>query len=391
MVRLANVQDIHQVRDLWNYCFDDTPEFVDFYFQTCYQSENTLVAEDEGKIMSSLQLLPYRMFLREREIPVSYIVGVATWPEYRGRGLVRELLEFADTILHERGIFQSILLPFQYEFYRKYGWEVCYDFLTYKSLESLSYHYLKESKDNKSAHVKFKKVDLDDDIVKITECYNQYMERFHGYIIRGKTEWSKLIHDVTLDGGACYLYEENEKVLGYIMYTIQDKKLNIRELIYISHDAKSALVNLAFSHIGQVEQICRKAHAWDMDYLYMKDSRGRLEKETFVMGRIHNVIDALSDLPYSGNKFVMKINDDFCHRNNGNFLIKRKHWTSYVKETNQEPDIILDIRTLNQLLWGYMSPEIAVADGRVDLNNKAQLSNLELLFSMKYNYMTEDY
>ena len=62
-----------------------------------------------------------------------------------------------------------------------------------------------------------------------------------------------------------------------------------------------------------------------------------------------------------------------------------------MKETNQEPDIILDIRTLNQLLWGYMSPEIAVADGRVDLNNKAQLSNLELLFSMKYNYMTEDY
>ena len=37
------------------------------------------------------------------------------------------------------------------------------------------------------------------------------------------------------------------------------------------------------------------------------------------MGRIHNVIDALSDLPYSGNEFVMKINDDFCHRNNGNF------------------------------------------------------------------------
>ncbi len=391
MIRLATVQDTSQIRDLWNYCFDDTPDFIDFYFQTCYQADNTLVAEEEGRIQSCLQILPYSMFLRDREIPISYIVGVATWPEFRGFGLVRELLKFTDTILQERGIFQSILLPFQYDFYRKYGWEICYDFLTYKNIEFSSCHSLVKQITNSTGHANFIKVDLNDDFAKITKCYNQYMKRFHGYLIRGKREWNKLIHDAILDGGTCYLYEVNGDPLGYIIYTIQDKELHIRELVYISPDAKFALLNLAFSHKGQVEQISRKTHSWDIDYFYMQDSRGKLEKETFVMGRIHNIIDALSGLPYSGEKLVLKVKDNFYRKNNGNFMISQKNGVSFVEKTEQEPDGVLDIRTLNQLLWGYISPEIAITEGLIHSNSIERLINLEALFPKEHNYMTEDY
>ena len=351
MIRLANEQDTSQIRELWSYCFDDTPEFVDFYFKTCYQADNTLVAEEDGRIQSCLQILPYSMFLRDREIPISYIVGVATWPEFRGRGLVRKLLQFTDEVLQERGIYQSILLPFQYDFYRKYGWEVCYDFLTYKNLEFSSFYSLLRPMNRKPAHANFVKVNLDEDFTKINQCYNQYMKRFHGYLLRGKNEWNKIIHDVKLHGGACYVYEEKGQPLGYIIYIIHDKRLEIIELANITFEAKSSLLNLALSHIGQVDQISRKANSWDMDYLFMTDSRGKIEKETFVMARIHNIIKALSGLAYSGDSFVLSVNDDFYYRNNGNFMISQKQGVTYVEKTKQEADGLLDIRTLNQLLW----------------------------------------
>ena len=69
--------------------FDDSPEFVDFYFKTCFKSYNTVVSEEDGRIQSCLQLLPYRMMLRERETPISYIVGVATCLNIEDKDLLK--------------------------------------------------------------------------------------------------------------------------------------------------------------------------------------------------------------------------------------------------------------------------------------------------------------
>jgi predicted acetyltransferase len=390
MIRLANDRDITQIIDLWNYCFDDSPEFVDFYFKTCFKSYNTVVSEEDGRIQSCLQLLPYRMMLRERETPISYIVGVATWPEYRRQGLIKKLLQFADKVMHERGIFHSILLPFQYDFYRKYGWEVCYEFLTYKAIDFSNYHVKNKPTELKS-NSKFIKVGKEGNFDKLSKCYKQYMKYFNGYIMRGNKEWQKIIQDTEIAGGACYLYEEKESPSGYIIYTKNEKSLNINELVYLSNEAKAELIKLAFSHLGQVNQISRKAPFWDLDYLFMKDSRGIIEKETFVMGRIHDVVNALSGIFYSGEEFVIRVKDEFYQKNNGSFLIKQKAGNSYLIRTNQEPDCILNIRTLNQLLWGYISPELALMEGLIQLKNSNDIEKLELLFPKKYNYMTEDF
>ncbi|HHT65776.1 MAG: GNAT family N-acetyltransferase [Caldicoprobacterales bacterium] len=392
MIRLAEVQDTSQIKDLWSYCFDDTPKFIDFFFQSCYQPENTLVVVEDGKIQSCLQLLPYRMMLREREVSVPYIVGVSTWPEFRGQGMVRQLLQFAHEILQERNIHLSILLPFQYDFYRKYGWEICYDFLRYRGVKYPSHLSLRYSTESKHPHRRFKKIDLNRDIEKLSVCYDKYMKRFHGYIIRNRKEWIKVIRDVELDQGVCYLYEEEKNPLGYILYTMQARNLVISELVYTTVQAKFALLELALSHTGQIDQIDRKAPSCDLDYLYMKDSRGKLEKETFVMGRIHNIIGALSGLPYLGECFIIQVEDCFYKNNNGRFLIDQKDGMTFVVKTNQKPHVIMDIRTLNQLLWGYLQPAAALEEGRnINLLDKKQISNLTQLFPKKHNYMTEIY
>ena len=94
--RLLNESDAPQVRALWEYCFKDTKEFVELYFQKCFRAENTVGAYRGEKLLAAAQLNPYTLNLRGQKIPVSYIVGVETTPEERGSGaagaLMRELL-----------------------------------------------------------------------------------------------------------------------------------------------------------------------------------------------------------------------------------------------------------------------------------------------------------
>src|SRR5699024_12089731 len=54
------------------------------------------------------------------------ISAVATWPEYRRRGIAKDLLQHSLRKMKENGQVISLLHPFLVGFYRKYGWELAY-------------------------------------------------------------------------------------------------------------------------------------------------------------------------------------------------------------------------------------------------------------------------
>jgi predicted acetyltransferase len=383
MILTATQQDTQQIIDLWTYCFDDTPEFIDFFFKSCYKPENTLVAKDGDQVSSCLQLLPYRMFLRGKVVDVCYIVGVATWPEYRGKGLASKLLQYTDEVLQQRKIHLTILLPFQYAFYRKYGWEVCYDLLTYREVGM--------PQSRKRLTGEYIRIDINRDNKVLSDCYSKFMSPFNGYIIRSRADWKKTIKDVELDNGTGYLYKEGNQATGYILYTIADKELWIKELFYLTPDAKNALLQLAYHHTGQVERIMWKAPATDTTYLTMQDSRGKLEKETFVMGRIHDIVGALSGISYQGTPIVIGVSDSIYSRNNGCWLIEGRDGISAVSAVSQKPDIEMDISVLTQLLWGYLNVDIAKTEGLLTYNSEEAFNSLKTAFPPMNNFMTEEF
>ena len=385
VTRLALDQETSQVQDLWTYCFDDSPEFVDFFFHFCYKPKNTLVTVEGNRVCSCLQLLPYRMQLRGRPVDVSYIVGVATRPEYRGRGHAARLLQYADTILRKRNIHCSVLLPFQYDFYRKYGWEICYDLLTYREME--------EPKYTGKITGTYQRLEICD-IKALSDCYLHFMKGFHGYLIRNQNDWEKILRDLELDHGIGFRYLKDNITTGYILYTLRDKELCIHELLYQNPEAKEALIRLAFHHMGQVSRISWKAPSADTTYLSMKDSRGKLEKETFVMGRIHNIIGALSGIPFSGDPFVLRVSDPMIQSNNGCYFLKEKSSVLNITATGKEPDVQMDIRTLTQLLWGFCAADFSLEEGRLKCREEREervLTSLSALFPPKNNFMTEEY
>ena len=85
--RLLSQNDSAEVQELWDYCFEKKDSsFFKWYFENSFQYERTLGTFEGRKLKSMLNLSPYHLNICGAEIPVSYIVGVATWPEYRGQG-----------------------------------------------------------------------------------------------------------------------------------------------------------------------------------------------------------------------------------------------------------------------------------------------------------------
>ncbi|MGM9534902.1 MAG: GNAT family N-acetyltransferase, partial [Intestinibacter sp.] len=49
-IRYAIEKDREQIISLWDYCFEDQKEFVDYYFENVYDEKNTLVVEEENEV-----------------------------------------------------------------------------------------------------------------------------------------------------------------------------------------------------------------------------------------------------------------------------------------------------------------------------------------------------
>ena len=118
--------------DLWRLCFDDTEEFIRFYFSKKYKDENTLVYRDrQGDAVAALQMPLYPMTFAGTLLQTGYISGACTHPLARARGIMTKLLQEAFAVMRKRDVPVSTLIPandWLYGYYEKMGYAAIFDF-----------------------------------------------------------------------------------------------------------------------------------------------------------------------------------------------------------------------------------------------------------------------
>ena len=53
-----------QVKNLWKYCFNDTDEYMDYYFSKRYEYENNYLIKNADEVISSLMTNKYRLKIK---------------------------------------------------------------------------------------------------------------------------------------------------------------------------------------------------------------------------------------------------------------------------------------------------------------------------------------
>lgn len=124
-IYIATEKTTEDVYRMWKICFEDSDEFMQFYFKHKYKAENTLIYFDNNKAVASLQMLPYNITFYGKEVPTAYISGACTLPECRKKGYMEKLLVRSFEVMRERNVPISTLIPAEewlYGFYGKYDY-----------------------------------------------------------------------------------------------------------------------------------------------------------------------------------------------------------------------------------------------------------------------------
>lgn len=381
-IRFAKEDEKDYIREIWDYCFNDSPKFTDFYFDNKYDKENTLVVEEDGEIVSSLQLNQYNIKLNDKLYDTSYVVGVSTFPHVRGKGYMKHIMEKTLKELYKRDQLVSILMPIDYRLYRKYGYEHCYDQIEYNlDIESLksfkSKGYMKKAKF--------------EDIKELQDIHDEFLKGVNGNVNRNSFYYENLFKEVQSEDGHIFIHGD-KKSEGYIIYFINGENMFIRELFYKNIDSLKSMLKFVYNHNTQCKNVTIAAPINDkIRYILDNPRTSEIKIKPFMMGRVINLQKYLEGLHIESDingSITILVKDEFIEANNGVFKIEIKDKNLIVKKDGFKYDVEFNINTITQLVFSYINVEEAFLLNNIDRNEDVE-KFLELIFSKKNNYINE--
>ena len=381
-LRYAKREDLDNIKDIWNYCFGDEEAFVDYYFNNKYKEENTILVEEDGELQSSLQLNQYKIKLNDKIYDTSYVVGVSTYPQARGKGLMKNIMDFSLTDMYNRGQLVSLLMPIDYRLYRKYGYEHCYDQIEYK----LDVESLKSFKVNGE----FEKA-TDKHINAMIDIYNSELSNSNGYVVRDKNYYVNLFKEIRCENGHFYIHKDND-FEGYIIYFINGDTLFVREMLYKNINSLESMLKFIYNHNTQCKNITIMTPIIDkIRYILSNPRNNDINIKPFMMGRIINLEGFLSNLDtevVESEKIILEVIDNQIEENDGCFEIYIKDNKVNIEKTNKKPQLTLSINSLSQLAFSYLNLEEVIFLNNLEVEDicKNVLNNI---FIKRDNYINE--
>ncbi|MGX9757247.1 GNAT family N-acetyltransferase [Clostridioides difficile] len=390
-IRYAKEEEIESIKEIWSYCFNDSESFMKYYFNDKYKYENTVIALDEGKIVSSLQLNQYKLSLNSKVYNTSYVVGVSTLPEGRGTGYMSKVIKFTLNELYNKGQVVSILMPIDYRLYRRFGYEHCYDQIEY----TIKTDDLKNFKSNG----KMIKANLSqiDDLIKIDKAF---LNEVNGNVLKDEHYYENLFKEIQSEDGHLYTHEGNEKD-GYIVYFLQGDKMFVKELFYKNIDALKSMLKFIYNHNTQCKIATIATPTIDKIRFILDNPKDcEIKLKPFMMGRVINVKQFIEDIDIDkdiNSSIILYIEDKYIEENNGLFKVSIQNRKVMVEKLNRECtdgiqdgfDIKLDINTLTQLAFSYIDIEEAFLLNNIEGISKETIETLNCIFSKKENYINE--
>lgn len=88
-------RDGEQIKKIWETCFGDEEDYIQFYLDARMTEDNMLVIYEDGKAVSMASFLPVQYLYQGEYQSARYVYAVATLPEYRKKGLAKRILAFA--------------------------------------------------------------------------------------------------------------------------------------------------------------------------------------------------------------------------------------------------------------------------------------------------------
>lgn len=223
-----------QVKALWKLCFEDSEEFVEMYFKLRYKNEVNVAIQSGDEVISALQMLPYPMTFCGEMVQTSYISGACTHPDFRSKGVMRELLSQSFARMLRNGIQFSTLIPAEpwlFDYYKRMGYATVFQY----SVKEMTLPEFIPSKE-----IAVNVVSKPQDEV-YSYLYKKLSER-PCCIQHSAEDFQVIMADLPISGGNLFVAKQANEIWGIAIIYKRENCIIINELLTEDKDTEYSLL-----------------------------------------------------------------------------------------------------------------------------------------------------
>lgn len=319
--KLTSDKELQDILRLSEYAFNfnHIEDLQEGFLRTWQYTDNWGILK-EGELTSQILVFPFHVNIFGQSMKMAGIGNVATYPEYRGNGGIRQLFTAIFEELKENGTVLSYLSPFYQPFYRKFGYEAIFNKIeskvTRKDITQLA---------NEKAG-SMKRVDKTQEHwqVIIKQLYADTLEKDTGSVIRESWWWINSF-DYSPKTKYAICFDEQNSPVGYIAYEMAPGEMIIHEISYKSGFAIRKIGSFIASHSGTFETFRFSSKLSEQVKLLFSESRP--VEQTINEGMMVKIISLEGFIDqYSFNvsekvSFLLAVDDDTTSWNQGTWKL----------------------------------------------------------------------
>jgi predicted acetyltransferase len=304
---------------------------------------------EDGELAAKLHIIPLACYINGKTFKMGGISSVATWPEYRRKGMVKELLQHALHDMKENGQQLSFLHPFSFPFYRQYGWEHAFT----------QQHYsipVSKLKKDWGANGYVRRVSENPSL--LHQLYTSYAASYNGMLTRDEAWWKQRV--LKDNAHIAVAYNPRHEAEGYIIFTVKNNEFLVQEIVYNTLNGRKLLLQFIGNHDSMAENAEMIVPEDDQLALLVDEPRFEQQLKPYFMARIVDAASFLAAYPFQGNgSLAFQVEDTFFPENNGGYQLRvenGKTKVTHVRGVSGHQIVYCSIQILAGMLLGYRRP-----------------------------------
>lgn len=326
---------------------------------------------DGDKLISQVAVYPMKVRIFNRTYDMGGLTGVGTYPEYANQGLMHKLLYQSLKNMKEKEQTISYLYPYSIPYYRRKGWEIVSDKITF---EINDYQLPK----NKRVSGEVERVDVESEEVK--KAYERFAIKTHGALLRDELAWNEYLLWDSDDLMAAVYYSEDNEPDGYVLYGIKDEVFHIKDMIFVNEEARSGLWNFISAHFSMITKVIGNTYTDEPLAFLLEDADIKETISPYFMARIVDLEKFIEQYPFKPDtidrEWTFKMDDPILSWNQGTFTLRiSNEGKGEIIRCSSKTDDRIDIQTMTTMLLGYKRPDYLHKIGRLSCSH----STLDML------------
>ena len=200
-VRLLTVDDRAQAKALWQSTFDDSPAFVNWFFDNRYLPQWSAGVFEGGDLLSVIHGTPMNLSLGDISFPALMTSGVATVPHARGKGYMFTAMRFLQKHVRDQNMHALFNHPQRPGAYAHLGFRPSTFTRYWNGGGTFPTGEIRSFSEDEAYRV-----------------YSALADRYTAFACRDRQAFHLKMADYGSDGAKGFLLREAGKTIGYCIY-----------------------------------------------------------------------------------------------------------------------------------------------------------------------------